>query len=169
MRRWRHNKAPMMKLLVPWGRYQRDEYINTMKVNFRIGDEMPINKHVAIFILHAWLTISFKVGFSWYLWIYLVDIFLVVLKVSSSDFWCVYEVFFFLYFLFLLFSLLFFFFCHIILFLAIRLLWFLSCHKIFIKKYICISELFEKAITCRKFVSWCAKHLAMYMIYEPVN
>jgi len=118
MRRWRHNKAPI--------NLQRDEYINTMKVNFRIGDEMPINKHVAIFRLHAWLTISFKVGFSWCLWIYLVDIFLVVLKVLSSDFWCVYEVFFLFSFPFIFSPL--FFFCHIILFLAIRLLWFLSCH-----------------------------------------
>jgi hypothetical protein len=101
MRHWRHNKAPI--------NLQRDEYINTIKVNFRIGDEMPINKHVAIFRLHAWLTISFKVGFSWCLWIYLVDIFLVVLKVLSSDFWCVYEVFFFIFFSFYFLSSFFFF------------------------------------------------------------
>jgi hypothetical protein len=43
----------MIKLFVSHGRYQQIKYINTIKVNFRIGDEMPVNKHVIIFRLHV--------------------------------------------------------------------------------------------------------------------
>jgi len=46
-------RALTMKLLVLLERYWQDESTDTMKTNFRNGNEMPSSAHDTIFGLHA--------------------------------------------------------------------------------------------------------------------